>query len=835
MAKDSPSIDDDATPPAKGWLRSPFVLGMGLLLVGGAITGTVLLRRGGEKAADPALRQARMLALLDARGGAGARRSAEKIARELRAADYTDPTFGGAIEYALGIIAFEKAEEAVEYGDKSGYVDAIRLLREAEKRALVAERRGDWSYALGISLARIGSATEAEPHLAEAFDLLPHDDRARIRNLLEAAVTTRSEPLLERTVEVGQAVLETAPPEEREPFVLVTSKSLVLLGRVEDANSLLATAPESVRESDAALVFRAQGLVAEGDNAGAIALLQRVIDGGEGRASREALLLAGRAAEAIDDLDNATLHYQRVASRYPNSHEAVAAAIRAAEILRRTGRREESLDAYRRVLESITDPAEFHNRWLGLEELRETVLSAWAELVDGGDYADAIELASISGTLYPAGGAVELEARATKRWAESIQQQFDDGTYTRRQSLREQLFRHWRDAGEVYARLAEELRSSTEYGPTLFEAARHFVQGRAFDRALVLLDEFIATKPKALLPEALLERGRVLFELQRLEDAEAQFAEVASRFPTSPSSYEATLELGRCQHAEGRTAEADATWNAILADDELGPEAAVWRAALLELAQLDLQQAESQLFDARDPRSDAESRRTARVQVAELLDRTVARFGEYLERYDGDTDAESVRFRFARTLQYRAENLRASVEDAETANVRSQLHRRAKEDLARSIRVYRELQEALLPTEAADRLNVLEREFLDRSYLEVARVLYDLGRFEESVVAYSAAANRYPDDARVLVCYVQMANAYQRLGKEIEARSMLQQARLILERLPDDVFRASSTTMSRADWQKWIEWAQQRALPAEETTTRIEPTAPGTNSQGVAA
>jgi tetratricopeptide (TPR) repeat protein len=79
------------------------------------------------------------------------------------------------------------------------------------------------------------------------------------------------------------------------------------------------------------------------------------------------------------------------------------------------------------------------------------------------------------------------------------------------------------------------------------------------------------------------------------------------------------------------------------------------------------------------------------------------------------------------------------------------------------------LQAMLLERADADMLDELGQRILRDCHFEIARTHYALDEYEEAILAYSAAAHRYPHDPHVLLAYVQMAACYDRLGKTVEA------------------------------------------------------------------
>jgi tetratricopeptide (TPR) repeat protein len=93
----------------------------------------------------------------------------------------------------------------------------------------------------------------------------------------------------------------------------------------------------------------------------------------------------------------------------------------------------------------------------------------------------------------------------------------------------------------------------------------------------------------------------------------------------------------------------------------------------------------------------------------------------------------------------------------------------------------------------------------------VPHTLFVLRRHEEAISGYAAAIHRFPHDVRVLTAYVQMAQAYTQLNRDIEARSMLEQAKVILDQnqIPVAAFSASTTNLTQQEWEQWLDRIRQ--------------------------
>jgi tetratricopeptide (TPR) repeat protein len=115
---------------------------------------------------------------------------------------------------------------------------------------------------------------------------------------------------------------------------------------------------------------------------------------------------------------------------------------------------------------------------------------------------------------------------------------------------------------------------------------------------------------------------------------------------------------------------------------------------------------------------------------------------------------------------------------------------------------------------------------LRECFFEIAHTYFALGMYEEAIVRYGGAANRYPADPQVLLAYLQMSNCNDRLGKSDEARSMLEQARIIHKSMQDAEFEPHLTNMNKPGWSGWIEWARQ--LHQAEAGEQLAEAQPGT-------
>jgi tetratricopeptide (TPR) repeat protein len=95
---------------------------------------------------------------------------------------------------------------------------------------------------------------------------------------------------------------------------------------------------------------------------------------------------------------------------------------------------------------------------------------------------------------------------------------------------------------------------------------------------------------------------------------------------------------------------------------------------------------------------------------------------------------------------------------------------------------------------------------LRNCYFGRADALYDLGRYEEAIKAYSDATNRYQHEPESLPAYMQIASCYRALKRPGEARGTMEQARVVLERIRPDADFARTTPLDRQAWSDLLAW-----------------------------
>ena len=100
----------------------------------------------------------------------------------------------------------------------------------------------------------------------------------------------------------------------------------------------------------------------------------------------------------------------------------------------------------------------------------------------------------------------------------------------------------------------------------------------------------------------------------------------------------------------------------------------------------------------------------------------------------------------------------------------------------------------------------MEQTILRNSYFAKADVLFDQGKIDEALTAYSAATSRYQHEPEALEAYLQIAACYRRVGRHAEARGTLEQARVVLARIKPEKNFTKTTPYSRDEWTRLLTW-----------------------------
>lgn len=786
----------------------------------------------------PAEQVSQALKLLDT----GKFAEAREIAKRLEAQRYRHPGFAGVLEFTQGMATFGMIEATGEPGERAQYRTVISFLREAERLALGKDRRPEWSYALGKSLYYVEESSTARPLLEEALEHYPaaRVDVAEMLIDLYLDPGIRTPELLQRALDLNNEVLSETSlnPRQRDVACFQRSEIFLATGRFQEAAEALDNLSAESERTDISRILQSRILLAQDQHAAAIEILKPIALHdrlGESHA-QEACLLMGLAAEALWDhvrsaaasgntdaeakagryANDAESFFKRTSDRYAGSPEATAANVHLGRLWRLANSDEHALQYYGaalRTMSGVGSVENFRNRWLSLGEFRQAILEAWNGWLEEQNFSEAIALSEMMTPLFPREEAYEFAARAHQRWAESIEDELAGQTFTVRKERVEELRRRWRTSAQAYERLATVRVSSAKYPEALWNAADQYYRGHDFSRALDLINQFLATEPDRLLATALVQRSRIELDLDNLPQALADLQQVTQTFPTDPATFTAQYLIGVCHFEQDQLEAAERAWRGILMSDQLAPSAVEWRDAQVALGRLLFERGEllRREMTRRSVPAEQSEQLAAYQQAARLWQEAARLLSRHLERNPDGPRLEESRYYLGKSLQREAEWLGLQYDAAETDNARAQLQQQHDAMLEKALWQFERLRDHLIALLNSDQADDLQRKLLENSIFEIPHTLFDLRRYDEAIKEYNAAINRYPQDVQTLVAYLQMGQCHRQLGRKVEARNMLQQARLLLshKQIPDTAFLDPATNLTRAEWEAWLDRARQ--------------------------
>ena len=841
---DEPDNDAEAPEAASGGSKKKLIIIIATLLavIGGGGAFFVL---SGDKE-TPADKLGRALELIDKRETDWQIRQAMAIVEELDELKYVDPDFPSGQHYVRGLAEFYTGREFSGQDQQQRYLKAIEDFEYALPRTMPDERRGELKWALGVALQTVSLPTRAREILEESLKEYPDGSAEASILLMENYLDLNTKPSLEDALVLSDELPTrgTMTDEQAAHAALLRTDILEKQGKKDEAAASLANVdPEAIAEQE--LIIRAarvpmssgrslldqrtsekEGPLTSEQKAAnqdllnlasekyreAQALLAPLIeDNNHTTLASQASFLNALCAERMENYESAISYYQKTARKFAETDEWLASQLRMASLLRAAGRDAEAIAAYRQVLRTIVRPQDFRNRWLSISQFRDAVLLTWSDWVDDEKFARALALTRVMSPLIDRIRALDLVAQTSRQWAVNVQADVDAATFKVEQELLPEARKLWVESGKSHAALAAATRTEAEYPDTVWASAEDYARGYAFKEALAQADEFILVEPAQGVPKAYVFRGRMLMNLDRLNEAFESFRNVEVESPTSPSVFEASYRLGLCQLELDRPDDAERTWRAMLTSDELEPDANEWRLAKFSLGQLQTHQASNE-FRKSVPADDVEPTKEQLTHKQNAFARwkdAIRHLDEYLGRYPDTEERIPARYLLAKSLQSSAAEIRGKVTESMPVNARKELFLELSQTLNRAGDEYRALQQSLQTLQVTGMLDEYGQELYRTTFMAIPQTQFEQERYADALVGFRMVTSRFAEHISTLAAYVQMSRCYSRLENPDEARRQLEQARVVLARVPDEAFASSSTGQTREQWGEWIEWARE--------------------------
>jgi tetratricopeptide (TPR) repeat protein len=403
-------------------------------------------------------------------------------------------------------------------------------------------------------------------------------------------------------------------------------------------------------------------------------------------------------------------------------------------------------------------------------------------LVEQKRFSDALTLLNNFPPLFTQAEQLEFRAGTLERWGNLLLSEVpaDADEESGEQS---EGWDKLRNAGMAYEQLAE-LRFATKFYTTdLWKSADMLYQGHNFTRTISLLEKYLDNEPELRNSQALLRLGQSHLALGQIKEAIAVFDECIEFHPIDGYSFQARIDCAKAHWYLGEMDQAERLLRDNLAGTSLKPSSREWKDSLFELGML--------------------------LHETGRHDEAIGTLEEAVERYKNDPQGLLAQYVIGESYRQVAQTLLERATQIRTGSEREKNLQTAKQNLTTALGHFEDVQRAITLKTNDFHRDPLMGTMLRNCYMLQGTVLFDLGccdaetpdrHYREAIEAYSNVASLYPDNPFVLETFVQIANCWRRLGRNDNARGAIQQAQIVLDRLPADSDFGTTTTRNRDEW-----------------------------------
>ncbi|ADB18980.1 Tetratricopeptide TPR_2 repeat protein [Pirellula staleyi DSM 6068] len=764
------------------------------------------------------------LAMALERLDAGDDHQARQIAAQLRSDPNTAYEALGGPFFVLGAVMANDAQRHVnDHEQRMLFRIAARYLEESERYGFPPAREAEAKLLMGKCLYRAARYAQSAAALEDA--LLSNPLRAaEIHQLLADCYLRVSPPALDKAlVHLRQLRrIKDLPEEDRSRGLLLEGQVLLAQDKLEDALSAMANIPKESNVSREAAVTAARIRLtqAQRDKATPTATYQQIID--NMRALQQGLpptsdvtaqsqLMIGLAYRQIGDTEAALAQLARVRKLHYGRPESLFATVNEAEIAVERRQPLAATTLLERAMQDAPPADEFQSSWMSLPEFQARLEAMMKSLEAQTEFSAAESLATITLPLFKEEQTLSWRSQVRQNWANALAQKAETQDLADQAITLAEAREKRRLAAQDLTRLADLRITSNQYLEHLGAAAAACIAGQDYNTAATLYRRFLkeqSSKDDAAawsgLGEALLASGNIPEALDALENCYL-------RQPKHPSAYRARLLAAMALEELGKLAESRQLLEENLYQFSLSPESPEWKKSLFTLSGVVFRQAieaETNSRTAGVDETDPERKKAGLALLEEshtLFQDAIRILNEATQRYPDSAETLTARYRIAESYRHSAKWPRKRLGVVTIETTRIALNRQIQQELGLSIEQYIGIIESLSNGQESNHTEI-QQKILRNAYFGRADALFDLGKYEQAIAAYSAATNRYQHEPESLEAYTQIAACYRLLSRPNEARGTLQQALVVLDRMRTDADFTRTTRFNRDEWREVLTW-----------------------------
>lgn len=523
---------------------------------------------------------------------------------------------------------------------------------------------------------------------------------------------------------------------------------------------------------------------------------------------RQASYLYGRTLRLQKRLAEATGAFSVVRQQNPYSAEAIAASLEEAEVLLELNEFSEVLLTTRHLLKGIQDVNLYNDFWMPIDELRNRLVAIGDQMRMLSEFERALQLSQQLTLAFPPAYALRLQAATYVDWANKVK---NDAKLEQPQNPEGPTVNGlYEKAGNTLERLANVELRANDYLDIVWSSADCYQKANQIDAANRMLTTYLQYETRIRQPRGLIAIGKNYIAAGQWKKSLEPLQRCLEYYDNNPSSYEVRLLLARA-HAELENLDKSIELlSENLWDYDLSPESPIWRDSAIELGNLVFQRGSVLLTQLKrnPPNSWSEYSNALQRSHSDLL-RGIEQLGEAVERYPDDHRYFQTRYNLAHSYRLAAEMPKLIADNESTIDsdrrAQNQQWRRLMEE---SVSQFHSLMNSLQTAKDTD---VLAPTILRNCFFGKADTLAKLGRYDEAIEAYRAAASNYVNQPEALEALAEVATCNKKLGRDREAQKALRQAQQVLQRIPaEQDAKFINTRGDRKLWKEKLDWMSQQ-------------------------
>jgi tetratricopeptide (TPR) repeat protein len=359
------------------------------------------------------------------------------------------------------------------------------------------------------------------------------------------------------------------------------------------------------------------------------------------------------------------------------------------------------------------------------------------------------------------------------------------------ENLKQQIKDNYRLSGDYLSKLSlSSVIMDRQAAQILWQAAACYEKAELPDESQRILELFVKKWPNdTLIPEALFKLAKIYQNKNDFLSAEVNYKTLIADFHRTPVGLQSPVALAECYFSMGSNyySQAEEVLREMVEDTSnqklYTPESMEFRKAMFLLGKV--------------------------YYFTGQYDRCVARLEEALERDSGNRASAEAVFLIAQSYRKISEENFKKISQTNNRSLKNTLTLARQENLKRAKDLY---MDSIASLEKFPSRSTLENNYLQQAYVYRADCLFDLGQYLQAIKAYEQVIDHYEKTSSALASYVQIANAYQRLGQYGKIKAVLERMKWLVQQLPNEAFAKSGKPFSREDWQEWIDWNYRSGL-----------------------